>query len=404
MLGATTDSPHFVRVLGPRVTDVSVRPRFLVLLLASALLAAACTTPVRPVAPAATLELAWQEVTLPGGITPVTLATDGSRLLVGAHGPGRPHARLLSVGPSGTLTDVPLTPRSPYAFEGLWFQVVTRDGRVDAIAGARGGAHGNYRWTTWSGTEDGVAEQEQPFGVFGSYGAGDLAGMAYAGASPVILGAWQSQRTGLDIAVWTRSAERWTRHRSTDTPLGSTAQEVVSATSIASRGQGVVLSGSVTHLEPGSVRVEPAIWTSPGQNGPWTRTGLPYGTATNDTAPAEAQGATCAGQRCLVSGTAGGRFSLWVADKDTVSQPAGIPEIVLPENTAALPPVLVGEDVVVVVPSGGGSTIVRRSGSSWSVGDGPQGTPVSALRHGDELWVVTTSADGSGSLVRSRLH
>ena len=129
ILGGPTDSPHFVRAVGPRVTDVSVPSRFPVLALGAALLTAACTAPVRPVEPPTTLELAWQQVTLPEGLSPVTLATDGTALLIGALGDARPRARLLSVDPSDALTDVPLTPHSPYAFEGRWTQVVTRDGR-----------------------------------------------------------------------------------------------------------------------------------------------------------------------------------------------------------------------------------------------------------------------------------
>ena len=393
-----------MRAVGPRVTDVSVPSRFPVLALGAALLAAACTAPVTPVEPPTTLELAWQQVTLPEGLSPVTLATDGTALLIGALSDARPRARLLSVGPSDALTDVPLAPHSPYAFEGRWTQVVTRDGRIDAIAGARGGAHGNYRWTTWSGADTGVSEQEQPFGVFGSYGAGDLAGIAYAGLSPVVLGAWQSDRTGLDIAVWTRSGDRWARQPSTGTPLGSTPEELVSATSITSRGDGVVLSGSVTHLEPGSVRVGPAIWSSPGADGPWTRTDLTFVVPTQQDAPVEAQAATCSPERCLVSGTAGGRFTLWEVGKGTVSQQAGIPDVVVTESAAVLAPVVIDDDVLVVVPSGTGSTILRRTGSQWSAGHGPEGTPVSAVVHGDELWVVTTAAGGGGTLARARIR
>lgn len=410
MLGATTDKPHSVRFLGPRVTDVRVRPLLLGLLglvLTPALLVSACTgTP--PKAPSATapteLTLSWQEVQLPQDLSAVTLATDGSTVFVGAYGPTRPHPHLLSLAPSGAVNEVPLTPRSPYAFEGRWTQVVTRDGAIDAIAGARGGAHGNYRWTTWSGTDTGVSEQEQPFGVFGSYGAGDLAGIAYAGRSPVVLGAWQSDRTGLDVAVWTRSADRWARQPSTGTPLGSTPEELVSATSIASRGDGVALAGSVTHLSSGSVRVEPAIWTSADEDGPWTRVDLTYKAPPDRDAPVEAQGLTCSPDLCLVSGTAGGRFTLWEVGKDTVSQRAGIPDVVVTENAEVLAPVVIGDDVLFVVPSGTGSTILRRTGETWSVGVGPDGTPVSAVVVGDALWVVSTHAKGTGSLARAGIR
>ncbi len=384
------------------MTDVEVRPLLVGLVLGSTLLAGACTTAPRKDPSLAELRLSWQQVALPDPLSAVTLAVDGSTLLVGADGPGRPRPHLLSLTPSGNLSEVPLTPRSPYAFEGRWLQVITRGGHIDAIAGARGGAHGNYRWTTWSGTDADVAEQEQPFGVFGSYGAGDLAGMAYAGESPVVLGAWQSDRTGLDIALWSRSGDRWTRQRSTGTPLASTAEELVSAASISSRGDGLILSGSVTRLAPGSVGVEPAIWTSPDGDGPWTRVDFPF-TEPPNSGPVQAQAATCSRQLCLVTGTAGGRVTLWEVSGNTISQPAGIPDVVVPENADVLAPVVVGEDVLVIAPSGSGSAVLRRSGATWSVGAGPDGTPVSAAAHGDELWVVTTNAPGKGTLARARL-
>lgn len=332
-------------------------------------------------------------------MAPVALATAGDVVLVGASSPVRPTPRLLRAR-ARSLTEVPLTPRSPYAFEARWFQVVATDRRVDAIGGARGGAHGNYRWTTWSGDIDGVSEQEQPFGVFGSYGAGDLTGVAYAGTSPVVLGAWQSERTGLDIAVWTRTGDRWARQVSTGTPLASTTDALVAARAIASRGDGIVLSGSVTRLAPGSVRVDPAVWTAPGGEGPWTRLDLPRPPGDG---PTEAHAATCTPQRCLVTGRQGSRLAVWELVADSARRLDGIPEVVVPENASALAPVRVGDDDLVVVPTAEGSTVVRRDGTSWSTTDGPSGTPVSAVVHGSDLWVVTTDARGTGTLSVSRV-
>ncbi|MFC7488879.1 hypothetical protein ACOCJ7_06680 [Knoellia sp. CPCC 206453] len=345
----------------------------------------------------------WQRVPLPTGLSAVTLAATDETVLVGAYGPARPRPHLLSGTGSGPWQDVPLTPRSPYAFEARWFQIIARDGHIDAIAGARGGAHGNYRWTTWTGTTTGVAEQEQPFGVFGSYGAGDLAGMAYAGGSPVILGAWQSERTGLDIATWTRTGARWARQPSTGTPLGSTPDELAGATAITSGGDGLVLSGSLTRLEPGSVTVEPAVWTSPDADGPWTREDLPHATPEKGSALAEAHAATCTPHQCLVTGTVGGRLFLWEVGGNTTRNPSGIPDIEVTQNASVLAPIsLEGKDVF-VVPSRGGSVVLQRSGETWSVGDGPRGAPVSAVLLGDEVWVVTTDAHGTGTLWRARV-
>lgn len=368
------------------------------------LLVSACSSdPHEPTRTTGHLSTSWQQVALPDGMAAVTLASDDSTVLVGAFSTQRPHPRILAGTGATTLGEIPLTPRSPYAFEGRWFQIIARDGLVDAIAGARGGAHGNYRWTTWSGSLQGVAEQEQPFGVFGSYGAGDLAGLAYAGDSPVILGGWQSDRTGLDIATWTRTGLRWARQTSTGTPLGSTPEELVSATAISSRGEGLALSGSVTRLAPGSVTVEPSLWTSDDADGPWSRVDLSYADPQQGSALTQAHATTCTAKRCVVAGANGGLFTFWEVTADTSSTPAGIPDVQVTENATVLPPILFDGKDVFVVPSTDSTTVLQRSGESWSVGEGPKGSPVSAVTHGDEIWVVTVDAQGTGTLWRSRV-
>ncbi|MFC7492458.1 MULTISPECIES: hypothetical protein [unclassified Knoellia] len=393
---------------------MGVRPLLLGVVLVSGLLASACSadTPAPAVTSSEPSEasrppgedprpLSWEPVPLPADLSAVTLTSNDDSVLVGAYGPGRPRPHLLTGTGSGQWRELGLTPRSGYAFEGRWFQVATRAGRIDAVAGARGGAHGNYRWTTWSGTADSVAEQEQPFGVFGSYGAGDLVGLAYAAGSPVILGAWQSERTGLDIATWTRTGSRWARQTSTGTPLGSTPQLLVSATAITSAGEGLMLSGSVTRLAPGSVRVDPAVWTSPDADGPWTRIDLPRRQGGTDAALAHA--ATCSEHRCLVSGVVGGKLATWEVVGTSATQLDGIPDVVVPESATALAPLLLGDGVLVIAPSDRGSSVLRRSGSRWSVAAGPVGSPASAVVHGDGVWVVTTDVQGDGTLWRSRV-
>jgi len=385
------------------VTDVSVRAGLVGVAVGSAVLLGACSqgpgeaarSPAPPVA-----DLTWRRVALPDSLAPVTLATTGERILIGAFGPGRPRPHLLVGADATSLREVPLTPRSPYAFEAHWFGITTRGDRIDAIAGARGGAHGNYRWSTWSGDTKGVAEQEQPFGVFGSYGAGDLAGIAYAGDAPVVLGAWQSQQTGMDVATWSRTGDRWARVPSTGTPLASTPQELADARVVTARGDGLLVGGSVTHLAPGSVEVEPVAWSAPGPSGPWTRFGLPR---TGDSGTSEVQGARCTGDRCLLTGVTDGHLSVWKVDAGTHGEPAGIPAVEIPENGSVPSPVTLDGDDVVVAPTGTGSTVLRRDGDSWATARGPSGTPTSVVAHGDELWVVTSDARGSTTLWRARV-
>ena len=383
--------------------------------------AAACRqdTGVHPVRAA---ELAWREVPLPAGLAPVTLASSGPTLLVGARAAQRPVPRLLAGPTSADLHEVRLTPRSPYAFEATWFSIATKGDRVEAVGGARGGAHGNYRWSTWTGTTSGtgdLAEQEQPFGVFGSWGAGDLVGVAFSGDSPVILGAWQSERTGLDIATWLRSGDRWTRQRSTGTALGSTPTELVSAGAIASTGasagdrdgdgggggdgddDGLVLSGSVTRLGQGSVQVDPAVWTAPEPSGPWRRVDLPRpaGSATT-----EAHAASCRTGRCLVVGASGGRLVLWSLSGDDAQASDAVPEVALADDARALAPVSIASHDVVFAPGRERTLVVQSTGEGgegWDVQDGPAGTPVAAVAHDDVLLLVTRDSSGATHLWQS---
>ncbi len=376
--------------------------------LALALTAGAAGCSGDPVPGPAPAELTWSEVALPTGLTPVTLATSGTSVIVGARAKQRPVPRLLT-GPSPTdLQELQVTPRSPYAFEAIWFSVATRGRQIEAVGGARGGAHGNYRWSTWSGTAARVAEQEQPFGVFGSYGAGDLVGVAFAGDSAVILGAWQSEQTGLDIATWLRTGHRWKRQPSTGTALASTPTELLSAAAIASTGDvdgdggddGLVLSGSVTRLGQGSVRVDPAVWVSPAPSGPWQRVDLPRPAGS---ALTEAHAASCRADGCTVVGASAGRLVVWRLEGIKATQRGAVPAVTLAENGRALPPVHLSAHEVVLVPGGAFTVVVQSQGEGaerWAVQAGPRGTPVSAVVHGDDVLVVTRDAAGVGHLWR----
>ena len=91
---------------------------------------------------------------VPEGADPVTLTSAGAdALLIGAYASTRPHPRLLVLR-NGTLTSVPVEPQpeSPYAPLARWFSIAVSGDAVEAVGGARGGAHANYRWTVWSGT------------------------------------------------------------------------------------------------------------------------------------------------------------------------------------------------------------------------------------------------------------
>ncbi len=75
---------------------------------------------------------------------------------------------------------------------------------------------------------------------------------------------------------------------------------------------GLLVVGSVTLLGDGSVTQRPAVWRSPGPDGPWTRTDLP-----GDGALGEAHAAACdATGRCTVVGEVDGALRGWALGAD----------------------------------------------------------------------------------------
>lgn len=337
---------------------------------------------------------AWQAVPLRDGLQPVVVAPADAGLVVGAHSPARPHARLLTLV-ADQLADVKTVPESPYAFEGRWLSLAVHGTDVVAVAGARGGAHANYRWTVWRGTlggERSVAEQPQPFGVFGGWGAGDLTGVAFAGDVPVIAGAWASDRTGNDVSLWTSTGSRWARQSSTGTPLGSTPTELLGARGIASTGPGLVLTGAVTDLQPGRVATVPALWLAGSPDGPWSRVRLP---ATSSLA--EAHAATCDVSSCLVVGVDGGLLAVWEVTGG-VGRRLETPRTPVAEKVSLVVPVSVAGRDVVLVP---GATL-ERDGTEWTAHDGPPDTPVSAAAVGETLYVVSQDSTGTTRLWAAR--
>jgi hypothetical protein len=91
-----------------------------------------------------------------------------------------------------------------------------------------------------------------------------------------------------------------------------------------------------------------------------------------------------------------------VDDRSTTSPP-GTPHVDVTENASVLAPLRLSGKDLFVVPHRDGTTLLQRSGESWFVSDGPRGTPVSAVLFGDDIWVVTTDAQGTGTLWHARV-
>lgn len=364
------------------------------LVLAVASSAAACQTTVGDATPTAA-GLAWTEIALPQGVQPVTLAAAGDAILIGALAAERPRPRLF-LARGDSLTQVVVEPSSPYAFVARWLSIAVHDDRVVAVAGARGGAHANVRWTVWQGAlgpRPRLVEQPQPFGVFGGWGAGDLTGAAFAGEDPVVVGAWASARTGNDVSLWRVAGDRWDRQDSTGTPLGSSPEALNGARSVTALAPaGLALVGSVTDLATGTVRSVPALWTAPAPAGPWTLVRLP-----SSQPIAEAHSARCDESGCLVVGVDGDVLTVWQTSGSTATRQE-IPSLTVGDHQAAPPPVRLGGRTCIVAPG----VLLERVGSGWRSRPGPAGAPVAAAALGDTIYLVTTVGDTLSRLWSAR--
>lgn len=394
--------------MGRRSPRRAARPRraapvaraVLLPLLALLLLSAACSG--TPTASLSSLPAArWQPVPLPAGAVPVTLTATGTALLVGAQTDTTRAPLLLEVTGSGT-TVLPVRPSSPYAFLARWLDISDRDGALLAIGGARGGAHGNVRYTVWRGTlATGLVEEPQLFETFGGEDAGSLVAAVATGAGPVLLGTWRSEQTGLDAAVWLPDGTRWQRQSSTGTRLASTPTAMVGPRGAAAWGNGTLLVGSLLRLGDG-VRQQPAVWRAATGATGWTRTDLPVGPAEAGQR-GEAVSADCDPAGCLVAGWVGGSLALWRLDlAGRATRVAGVPAIPLSPSQALPAPVLTGDTAILLVPGRSGTRLLRVDSWSgtprWSVLDGPAGTAEGLTVAAGRCFVLTGTGSGAATV------
>jgi hypothetical protein len=338
-------------------------------------------------------ELAWSQVSLPTGTEPVTVTAYGDRLLVGAVAAGTPPSpRMLTVDATGATTDVPLAPHSGYAGEARWYSVVTDGARILAIGGARGGAHANVRWTTWSGTATGVVEKPQSFATFGGWGAGDLVDAVITPGGDAIVGTWGGAEAGLDGAVWLRSDDVWTRQDPAGTALESTKDLLVGPRSATASGPGILVVGSALHLGAGSVSQLASLWRSSGPNAGWHRVDLP-----DSGRKSEAVSARCDGVRCVVAGQVDGALALWQVDGDSATRVTALPPTSVGESNPVPDPVQIGGHTVLVTTDAGRVAVLAQNGGGWARSAGPPGSALTAAVLGDRLYVVVSTGAGSAS-------
>ncbi|MBA3905569.1 MAG: hypothetical protein H0X35_02625, partial [Pseudonocardiales bacterium] len=270
-----------------------------------------------------------------------------------------------------------------YGRTASWYSLVSDGTHVLGIGGDRGGAHGNVRWSIWTGTSTGVAEHVQAFSTFGGWGAGDLIDGVLTPTGSAVVGSWQSDDAGLDVAVWTPQGDTWVRRSSTGTPLQSTRATVTFATSATAFEQGVMVAGWQFGTGRGGGQ-EPVVWQSGPDAAGWSKTVLPDAGAAGT-----AVSVRCAGASCAVAGRVDGVLALWRLTDRKWSRVAGLPPIPVGDSDRLAAPLDPGGLSAQIVSDQGRVEIIT-AGEPTSVrtAAGPTGTVIAAAEVGPSVYVI----------------
>lgn len=355
----------------------------LIMALVGLLVMAACTA--SPAPPAFTRTLDWAAVELPEGLRPTALAVAGDTLLVGGRSTaGGERPGLVRVAPDGTVEPLALKPTTPYAKVADLASLATDGRTVYALGRAHGGAHSNFRWTTWQGsTSNGLVETPQSFYTFGGWEAGGLLDVVLTSDGPAIAGSWSSaDGTGLDAAVWGLDGKLWQRQESAGSALANTRDVQVAPRAAAANGGTMIISGSVITF-PDGVQQSAAVWTRSGAEAPWQLVRLP-----DSGKSSEALSVACAGA-CWIAGHADGQVALWRRD----GTGAAARETALPAQPIDVdgpgPRVIVVQGRPAVLSSTGGKTTLQLSDErGWTSIPAPDGPVQDATVVAARLYAV----------------
>lgn len=368
-----------MKTRAPRRILAAVRRGLLVVV--AVVVAAACAAPAPAPGPP---DVAFTAVDLPDAAVPEVLAADGDQLLVGVRRPAAPQPPgLVRRGPDGAVTEVPAQAVTGYGRTASWFSLAADGDRILAIGGDRGGAHGNVRWSVWTGSAAGVAEHAQAFSTFGGWGAGDLIDGILTPGGAAVVGSWESAEAGLDVAVWTPQGDDWVRRPSTGTPLQSTRAEVAFPTAATGFGPGVAVAGWQVGTGSGGGQV-PVVWRSgPGATG-WDKAVLPDAGKAGTSAAIR-----CAAATCAVAGRVDGMLALWRLADGRWSRVAGLPPIPVGDSDRLAAPLDTDGALAEVVADGDQVKVVE-AGETASVRTavGPTGPVTAAVRVGPSVFVV----------------
>jgi hypothetical protein len=340
----------------------------------------------------------FTKVDLPGGSgVPVKLAADGKTLLIGTRRDGQPLVPgLLRRESDGKVSEIPSQGASPYGLIARWFSIVSDGDRILGIGGENGGAHGNVRWSVWTGGSSGISEKAQAFSTFSGYGSGELTDMVITPSGPAIIGTWQSAKAGYDLATWLPDGDSWNRQESAGTPLESTLDELGFPVAATALRQGVLVAGWALTSKPGSGPTPYAWQSSSGVTG-WTKAALPD--AGHDGA---AMSVNCWDSTCAIAGRVDGKLAVWQLTGGSWARVAGEPPVPVSDKDHLAAPLRLDGKLTLLVSDNGQVKIAQADGAKWTVRtvSGPTGTVTATAVVDGAVYLVAGPDDNNQTVWR----
>lgn len=333
--------------------------------------------------------LAWQKIPLPAGVRPTTFGTDQRQMIIGGRLDTGPW--LAMVGTSDAITPVTLRKHSPYAFTAEFVSIGIWDGHIAALGNVHGGAHGNSRWTVWTGDTGSITEYPQNLDTFGGVNGGDLAAIVINKTGPLITGSYRFGDSGLDGGIWfpdgTPVGRRWIQPDPTGTSLDTTRSVLVSVQTAVADDDQVVLAGSTTDLTHG-VRQVATVWTRP-DGTHWERIKLPGARKRSEALSLSCQPDHQNRTSCLIAGTVDGHLAAWTLSGTQAQGVTGLPQRAI-RRDGPRPVAITGTGIrAVAYDSGSRAAVLLESAGHWTETDGPPGHLVAAAGRGGRLYAVT---------------
>lgn len=273
-----------------------------------------------------------------------------------------------------------LVPKTYYGERNILYSAACRSGRLAAVGGKSGGAHGNPRVSTWRETEDGsLVEVRAPFELYGGPQAVNVGRMASGPPGYLIVG---NRMSG--AAVWSSADATRFDIQERVPGLASDDQGETWASDVTAGPAGWLVVGGL--VRAGRVDRDPLAWTS-ADGRTWHRADVP---GSDDYE--ELQRVALIGETPVAVGPHGQGFGAWRASDD------GWVEVGRFGTAAAGPPVV--RSLVTAPPSPALLAAVSDGGAHglwYSADQGATWGPVSAptdMPAGAEREVDLTSGPG----------